>query len=82
MLAAFTENGPCLVPEKGADRGKAVYNPHAWNSNATVIWLDQPSGVGFSWGTENDKDEEVRLLWVGIPVHTLEEMRTPAQPRR
>lgn len=57
MLAAFTENGPCLVPETGPDAGKAVYNPYAWNSNATVIWLDQPAGVGFSWGTENDKDE-------------------------
>jgi hypothetical protein len=57
LLAAFTENGPCLVPEKGADRGKAVFNPYAWNSNATVVWLDQPAGVGFSWGTENDKDE-------------------------
>ena len=22
-----------------------------------MIWLDQPAGVGFSWGTENDKDE-------------------------
>jgi len=45
------------VPEVGPNAGKAVFNPYAWNNNATVIWLDQPSGVGFSWGTENDKDE-------------------------
>lgn len=57
LLAAFTENGPCLVPETGPNAGKAVFNPYAWNSNATMIWLDQPAGVGFSWGTENDKDE-------------------------
>ena len=57
LLAAFTENGPCLVPETGANAGKAVFNPFAWNSNATVIWLDQPAGVGFSTGSETDKDE-------------------------
>ena len=54
---AFSENGPCLVPETGPNAGKAVYNPYAWNSNATVIWLDQPAGVGFSYGSETDKDE-------------------------
>lgn len=25
-------------------------NPHAWNSNATVIFVDQPLGVGYSYG--------------------------------
>lgn len=45
------------MPETGANAGKAVYNPWAWNSNATVIWLDQPAGVGFSYGSETDKDE-------------------------
>ena len=22
-----------------------------------MVWLDQPAGVGFSWGTTDDKDE-------------------------
>ena len=38
LLAAFTENGPCLVPETGPNAGKAVVNPYAWNTNATMIW--------------------------------------------
>lgn len=26
-----------------------VYNPHSWNSNASIIFLDQPVGVGYSY---------------------------------
>ncbi|KWU44075.1 carboxypeptidase Y, partial [Rhodotorula sp. JG-1b] len=46
------ELGPCLAQPKGRD---PLYNPHSWNSNASVIFLDQPVDVGFSWSDDGDK---------------------------
>lgn len=32
---------------------KPIYNPHSWNSNASVIYLDQPINVGYSYSSES-----------------------------
>lgn len=37
--------GPCNI----VDGNKTKYNPHAWNSNANVFFIDQPVGTGFSY---------------------------------
>lgn len=45
-------NGPCFVlPDLTIAR-----NPHSWTNDANVIWLDQPTNVGFSYGSEEDVD--------------------------
>ncbi|KAJ2824596.1 hypothetical protein IWW50_003260, partial [Coemansia erecta] len=47
LQGALLEVGPCMV----ADDGKTtVRNPHAWNQNANLLFIDQPTGVGFSYG--------------------------------
>ncbi|KAI9204358.1 Alpha/Beta hydrolase protein [Polychytrium aggregatum] len=52
------ENGPCRVLPGGKD---IEFNPHAWNSNASVIFLDQPVNVGFSYSS-NSKTPSTSVL--------------------
>lgn len=44
-LGNLFENGPSRI---GKDL-KPIHNPHAWNNNATIVYLDQPADVGFSY---------------------------------
>jgi len=53
-VALFAENGPCKVNSKGTDTEK---NQHSWNSHANLLYIDQPTGTGFSYGTGLDHDE-------------------------
>jgi cathepsin A (carboxypeptidase C) len=39
------ELGPSSIDKSG----KPVFNPHSWNANASVIFLDQPVNVGYSY---------------------------------
>jgi len=55
-LALLFENGPCKVTEDGMS---TTINPYSWTEAAHVLWLDQPAGVGFSYGKENDYNEEM-----------------------
>ena len=52
-LAILAENGPCHVNET---TGSLYNNPHSWNNVANVIYIDQPAGVGFSYGDQAGYD--------------------------
>ncbi|ORY83853.1 Alpha/Beta hydrolase protein [Protomyces lactucae-debilis] len=45
----LSEHGPCLINDKST---KA--NPYSWNKVASVLYVDQPAGVGYSFSTSAD----------------------------
>jgi cathepsin A (carboxypeptidase C) len=45
LTGLFLELGPSSITKKI----DLKYNPYAWNSNASVIFLDQPVNVGYSY---------------------------------
>lgn len=52
MTGLFFELGPSAID----DQVKVKYNPSSWNSNASVIFLDQPVNVGYSYSGDSVSD--------------------------
>jgi len=54
-MGLLQENGPCFVSN---DSNSTYLNPHSWNNEVNLLFIDQPSQVGFSYdiptnGTRN-----------------------------
>ncbi|KAI1381072.1 serine carboxypeptidase [Hypoxylon crocopeplum] len=48
LYGLFTENGPCYV---NTDSSSTTLSEWAWNTDVNMLFLDQPTQVGFSYDT-------------------------------
>ncbi|KAG5481014.1 hypothetical protein LSCM1_06690 [Leishmania martiniquensis] len=46
-MALLTELGPCMMNETS---GELYRNAYGWNDEAYLLFVDQPTGVGYSYG--------------------------------
>eukprot|EP01084_Bolivina_argentea_P232777 392238_1 len=47
MLALLGENGPYVL--KNNSYTDLEINPFSWNNNSNIMWIDNPSGAGYSY---------------------------------
>ncbi|KAF8602097.1 peptidase S10 serine carboxypeptidase [Ceratobasidium sp. AG-I] len=45
-MGLFFALGPCSIEEDGKN---TTSNKHSWNTNANMLFIDQPAGVGYSY---------------------------------
>ncbi|TDZ32694.1 Carboxypeptidase Y-like protein [Colletotrichum spinosum] len=50
LVGMLLELGPCLINKDGSG---TYHNNFAWNSNTSMIFIDQPAGTGLSYFDEN-----------------------------
>ncbi|KAF8270899.1 carboxypeptidase S1 [Lactarius quietus] len=64
MLALFQENGPCTF--NNVSGSTPVLNPYSWNNFVNMLYVDQPIGTGFSYGTEstNSTPTAAHYVWI------------------
>ncbi|RMD41858.1 hypothetical protein DV735_g3275, partial [Chaetothyriales sp. CBS 134920] len=48
LIGLFEELGPCHI----AENSSATLNPYSWNEVSNILFLSQPLGVGFSYGSK------------------------------
>ncbi|KAH9943528.1 serine carboxypeptidase [Amylocystis lapponica] len=67
MVGLFQEHGPCLLTNDSSD---VTLNPNSWNEVSNVIYVDQPIGTGFSYGTEqvNTTEQAAASFWTFLQV--------------
>ncbi|GJJ09074.1 hypothetical protein Clacol_003296 [Clathrus columnatus] len=70
MLGLFQENGPCRITN---DSTGVTLNPNSWNEVSNMLYIDQPVGVGFSYGntTVGTSLEAAQDTWKDIMALSL-----------
>lgn len=57
-FGAFVENGPYIIDGNGTWH----FNPWHWARNASMLWIDNPVGSGFSYSTNGKYDHTEQVV--------------------
>ncbi|KAE8147827.1 Alpha/Beta hydrolase protein [Aspergillus avenaceus] len=61
LIGLFQENGPCHFVD---GEEEPSLNEHSWNNFANMLYIDQPIGVGFSYGNNDVTSTETAAPYV------------------
>ncbi|KIL64769.1 hypothetical protein M378DRAFT_574681 [Amanita muscaria Koide BX008] len=67
MIGLFQEHGPCRITN---DSSSVVNNTWSWNNQANMLYIDQPVGVGFSYGnlTVSTSKQAAEDVWTFMQI--------------
>ncbi|EMD34742.1 hypothetical protein CERSUDRAFT_86172 [Gelatoporia subvermispora B] len=67
MIGLFQEHGPCRITN---DSESVTLNPESWNEVSNMLYIDQPIGVGFSYGstTVGTSQEAASDIWQFLQI--------------
>ncbi|KAJ6625126.1 alpha/beta-hydrolase [Mycena sp. CBHHK59/15] len=67
VCSTSSKNGPCTVNPDGKS---TTLNPHSWNILSNMIYIDQPIGTGFSFGTDtvNSTESAAPQFWKAFQI--------------
>ncbi|KAF7974316.1 hypothetical protein HWV62_12482 [Athelia sp. TMB] len=67
MIGLFQEHGPCRINNAST---AVTYNPYSWNNASNMLYIDQPVGVGFSYGSETvgTSQEAASDIWKFLQI--------------
>ncbi|KAI2627018.1 alpha/beta-hydrolase [Hypomontagnella submonticulosa] len=67
MFGLFTENGPCEVVDGGIDKFTTVAREWGWDRASSMLFVDQPNQVGFSYDVPTNGSIDLLTNNVYIP---------------
>jgi len=67
MIGLFQEHGPCRITN---DSSSVTPNPYSWNNQVNILYIDQPVGVGFSYGdlTVGTSQQGAADVWTFLQI--------------